>query len=128
MDVVDPGWDPPIGRLFLRETERSADLGFVTHQRIAPGAVIQYRTIAQRQDGETRPLFCSTTDGAEGRECSAWSGAKIRRYEPTDDDLRAFLATWSRRPPSKADWLLDLPAALAADEVARLHRLVKEGA
>lgn len=127
-------WNPPLGRLFVREMTWFADgdtessLGFVDEPE-GP-SYSHYQSIAQMRYGEARPDFCGWVECCPFREGKTGGGSTVRRREASDDDLRAFRARWEARYDID-EWLESVARTgakygLALDEVARLRRIFTE--
>lgn len=137
--TADGTWDPPKGRLFIREmTEPDGEevervLGFATETRAGDRLSLAYKTIALARSGHVSPNFARYIDGAVGVECRSGMGLIIRRRLATDEDVAAIIRGW--KPESRGcpldGWLRDVCSArmepgLDEDEKARLVRIFTE--
>ncbi len=132
-------WDPPQGRLFIREMtdpdgeEIERVLGFATETRAGDRLTLAYRTIAQARSGYVSPSFARYIDSAAGVECRSGMGLIVRRRLATDDDVAAIIRGWKPEMPtcSLDGWMRDvcdsrMEPSLDADEKDRIVRIYAE--
>lgn len=118
-------WIPEVGRLVVRQ-----ELGHNCNcmqlcYRDEPDHASRTRSMANADDFEARPQWGGWTEGVAG-ELEVIDGQRmILRRLATDNDIRMFLALWSDKHVTLAEWLVEVQElpALLDEEKERIMRL-----
>jgi hypothetical protein len=126
-------WNPPVGRLFVREergvTWREMEFAFMVRDGV-------YRRLARRWCSEVTDTHGGYFVNSDVARCETFTVGPITitHRAATDDDLRHLLAGWPKdcHPETwidgfnRPDCVRDDRAPIAADELQRLRRVVAE--